>query len=319
LNYRTSVHARTSLPGRLHHWSPTRALAARYLRKLERGVFSDFISSRADLFIHYRRPLEHSARIGTLPGPLVYDCVDDWEGFGGGDAARVRDWEQTLCERAERIWVVSRRLQEKLAAWKDKISYVPNGVDYSHFSRAHDMRSESDAGMRDKSRPRRLIYIGALQHWFDARLVGEVAARLQGWEVQLVGSRQLDERQRAHLARENIRLLGRRDYQELPSLLAEADVAMIPFVLSDLIRGTSPIKLYEYLAAGVPVVASPMPEVLPYVQPGVVGCTDDPAEFARLVEECAASPDPRRCQEIARDSSWEARFLPALDELRGST
>lgn len=319
LKYRPSVHARTSLPGRLHQWPPTRFLATRYLRRLERGVFSDFISSRADLYIHYRRPHEHSARIGALPGPFVYDCVDDWDGFRNGDTAHVRDWEQALCERAERIWVVSRRLQEKLAAWKHKISYVPNGVDYSHFSMARDMCAESDAGMRDKSRPRRLIYIGALQHWFDARLVGEVAARLRGWEVQLVGSCQLDRRQRAHLSRANIRLIGRRDYQALPSLLAEADVAMIPFVLSDLIRGTSPIKLYEYLAAGVPVVASPMPEVLPYVQPGAVRCTDDPAEFAHFVEECAASPDRDRCQAIARESSWEARFLPALAELRGST
>lgn len=312
------VRARTLPPGRLHHWPMTRALARQYLGRVKRGVFSDFISSCADLYIHYSRPHEYSARIGALPGPLVYDCVDDWEGFGGGDAARARDWEQALCERAERIWVVSRCLQEKLAAWKDKISYVPNGVDYSHFARARDMRAKSDAGMCDRGRRPRLIYIGALQHWFDARLVGEVAARLRDWEVHLVGSCQLDGSQRAHLARENVRLLGRRDYQELPRLLAGADVAMIPFVLSDLIRGTSPIKLYEYLAAGLPVIASPMPEVLPYVEPGVVGCTDDPAEFAHLVEECAALPDPDRCQAIACESSWEARFLPALDDLRGS-
>ncbi|WP_237392720.1 glycosyltransferase [Steroidobacter denitrificans] len=318
LNYRPRVHSRSSPPSRLHHWPPTSAFARRYQRGIEHRILSDFISSRADLYVHYRRPLEYPARMGALPGSFVYDCVDDWEGFGSGDAAQVRAWEQALCERADRIWVVSRRLQEKFAIWKDKISYVPNGVDYSHFARARDMRIESDARMPDKGRPRRLIYIGALQHWFDARLVGATAARLGGWEVQLVGSCQLDQQQRAYLARGNIRLLGRRDYQELPSLLAKADVAMIPFVMNDLIRGTNPIKLYEYLAAGVPVVASPMPEVLPYVKPGVVGCADDPAHFARLVEEFATAPNPDRCQAIARKCSWEARFLPVLEEVQST-
>lgn len=102
---------------------------------------------------------------------------------------------------------------------------------------------------------------------------------------------------------------------ELPSLLAAADIAMIPFVINDLIRGTSPIKLYEYLAAGVPVVATPMPEVLPYVETGAVACAEGPTEFARVVKDLAATANPDRCQEIARKSSWDERFLGVLSTL----
>lgn len=316
LSYRPTLHYRTLPPSRLFAWPLAASLARRYRRRVEEAVFSDFVSSRADLFIYYHRPLERAARIGALPGPLVYDCMDDWEAFGYVGAGAVREWEQRLCDRADRIWVVSRHLQEKLADWKDKVHYVPNGVDYPHFARARSLREECDTAQAAAARAPRLIYIGTLEHWFDARLVGEVARLLPDWQVQIVGPSKLDERQQAWLDRGNICLLGRKDYHELPSLLAAASVAMIPFVLSDLIRGTSPIKLYEYLAAGVPVVSTPMPEVLPHVEPGAVVCADDPTEFARLVKECVASGDPDRCQAIARECSWDARFSPVLHDIQ---
>jgi glycosyltransferase involved in cell wall biosynthesis len=151
--------------------------------------------------------------------------------------------------------------------------------------------------------------------WFDADLVGKVADKLRDWQIDLIGPHQLSAAQSKALNRSNIRLLGRKDYLELPSLLAAADVAMIPFVINDLIRGTSPIKLYEYLAAGVPVVATPMPEVLPYTETGVVACAEGPTEFARAVKDLAATANPERCQEIARESSWDARFMGATKSL----
>lgn len=316
LDYRPDLHYRTLPPGRLCGLPLTANLARQYQRRVEYRVFSDFTSSRADLFIYYHRPHEYAARIGALSGPLIYDCMDDWQAFGYVGARDVDKWEQHLCERADRIWVVSRHLREKLACWKEKVRYVPNGVDYIHFARAREMRAQFDANPRTKTRAPRLIYIGSLEHWFDARLVGEVAHRLPDWQIQLVGPSNLDEHQHAYLGRDNIHLLGKKDYHELPSLLAAADVAMIPFRLSNLIRGTSPIKLYEYLAAGMPVVSSPMPEVLSHVEPGVVAFAEDPVEFARLVEECAATGKPDRCQAIARECSWDARFRPVLDDIR---
>ncbi|WP_237392719.1 glycosyltransferase [Steroidobacter denitrificans] len=319
LDHRPAVHYRTLPPGRLYRSSLTASLARRYQRHVEHGVFSDFTSSQADLFIYYHRPHEYAARIGALPGPLVYDCMDDWAAFGYVGAGAVQEWEQRLCERADRIWVVSRHLQEKLSDWKDKVRYVPNGVDYAHFARARDMRAQLEADPQTRTRAPRLIYIGSLEHWFDARLVGEVAGRLPDWLIQVVGPSKLAERQRAWLDRDNIHFLGKKDYHELPSLLAAASVAMIPFLLSDLIRGTSPIKLYEYLAAGVPVVSSSMPEVLAHVEPGAVVCADDPTEFARLVEECAASGNPDRCQAIAHKCSWDSRFLPAVHDIGRAT
>jgi glycosyltransferase involved in cell wall biosynthesis len=94
--------------------------------------------------------------------------------------------------------------------------------------------------------------------------------------------------------------------------MATLDVAMIPFKLTKLIEATSPVKLYEYLAAGLPVVATPMPEVVPFAEGGVVMCRETVKGFAEAVLELRSNGRPMRCQEIAKDHSWGARFEKAL-------
>lgn len=308
LDFDPSLHTRLMLPSRLYQLPLAGNFFKRMNDSIDQAVFSEFIASKADIFIHYRPPQHYSSVGIELSGPLVYDCIDDWEGFTGADPRIVR-WEHTLCERADQIWVVSRHLEEKHASWSDKVRYVPNGVDYPHFANSRIIREAQD---KLKTYRPRLIYIGALFDWFNAHLVGEVADQLRDWQIDLIGPYRLSAVQRKALNRPNIRLLGGKDYLELPALLADADVAMIPFVINDLIRGTNPIKLYEYLAAGVPVVATPMPEVLPYVETDVVACAEGPTEFARAVKDLAATANADRCQEIARESSWDARFMGAI-------
>jgi glycosyltransferase involved in cell wall biosynthesis len=121
--------------------------------------------------------------------------------------------------------------------------------------------------------------------------------------------------QREKLSLANIRLLGSQPYQALPELLAQVDVAMIPFMIDDLIKATSPIKLYEYLAAGLPVISTPMPEVLPFVEPGVVTCAESAAEFAQAAEELRSTAATLRRQEVARQHTWVQRFQTALTNL----
>src|SRR5690606_17495958 len=98
---RPKVHHRTALPGRLAGMRLTAGLSKWRQRANERAMFAAFTRTQADLFVHYRRPSQWCERIGALSGPLVYDCVDDWEGFANGAAGEVRAWERILCERAE--------------------------------------------------------------------------------------------------------------------------------------------------------------------------------------------------------------------------
>lgn len=306
IRFTPNINKKILLPNQLSRLSFFKKFIPSINKNLERKVFKEFVESKANLFIHYREPWQESTRISNQITNFIYDCVDNWGGFKEAHP-KLQHWETSLCERADQIWVVSRHLEEKLSRWASKLWYVPNGVDYDHFSHVRQIRAK-----RKTNSKLQLIYIGAIFNWFDAYLVGEVAKRLKNWDLILIGPCSMPSDQSKFLNHPNIKFLGRREYYELPELLANAQVAIIPFIINDLISGTSPIKFYEYLAAGLPVVATPIPEIVPYIEQGVVACTDKPTEFANLVEELASSSNPDRCQKIAKQSAWEARFLPLL-------
>lgn len=311
LDFDYRLFKRTQLPGPLNKISYLDKLVARYDAEIEHRVCSDFLASEADVSIYYGRPLDLSDKPFT-GGQFIYDCVDDFEGFDGKQDPQFQRWEQELCEKADQIWVVSRCLQEKLSAFSDKVRYVPNGVNYDHYAGASALRLEADG---NSARRPCLIYVGAIYSWFDAPLVGELAALMPDWDIKLVGPVELSPTNLDHLNKPNVEFLGVQNYLDLPALMATANVAMIPFLLNRLTAATSPLKLYEYLAAGLPVVASPMAEVVPYQEPGVVMCKESPREFAEAVREIHQNLNAQRCEEIARLSSWSERFRPVLDEL----
>lgn len=257
----------------------------------------------ADLHVHASPPLH---RVRRRPKRLVYDCLDDWSAYPGW-AGKTEVAEARLCDEADRIWVISRPLWERFhARWGDKVEYVPNGADCAHFEPVPSLRNPNRS-----TRPV-LGYVGAMAGWFDVELIRGVAERLPDWEIRLIGPDELGAR-RSRLELPNVRFLGRQPYEALPRLLAEFDVATIPFELTDLIKATSPIKLYEYLAAGLPVVSTSMPEVLPLVEDGVVACADDPDAFAAAARTLRETHRVERRQARAREFSWAARFTGPLE------
>jgi glycosyltransferase involved in cell wall biosynthesis len=155
-----------------------------------------------------------------------------------------------------------------------------------------------------------LGYVGAVDNWFDQSLVKGLHDQLTDWEIHIVGPLRVDTTMLSSLPR--VKFFGRVPYDELPRYLAQFDVAMIPFVINPLIEATSPIKLFEYLAAGVPVVSTPMPEVLPFVEDGVVGCASSSDEWASVIRALRVNSNQTRCQEIGHANSWSTIFEQAL-------
>lgn len=198
--------------------------------------------------------------------------------------------------------------RKKLERFSAKITYVPNGVNYDFFSGVPKIEKIK------KQRPK-LGYVGALSAWFDATLIGEIATILSDWDIVLVGPDCLKQEQRALLMKPNIHFVGRLPYEELPVMLATFDVAMIPFIINDLIKSTNPIKLYEYLAAGLPVIATPMPEVVSFIETGVVLCAETSCAFANAVREIIRHEKVSRRQEIAKSYSWEGILQNAMEHI----
>jgi len=283
--------------------SGARALA--YFDSVQRRqLIRRYCDHPADVHVYAAIPAE---LIVSKPPYLIYDCLDDWGDFPGLPQS-VRATEQQLCQMADRIWVVSEHIYRKLAPeFEAKLEYVPNGVDYEHFADVPNMRTQHRRPV--------LGYVGALHQWFDANMVAAVADTLPDWDVTLVGPVALTADQRRVLDRPNVSFLGRHPYESLPGILAGFDVAMIPFIQSDLVNATSPIKLYEYLAAGLPVVSTTLPEVQAFEDDGIVACVQDALSFREAVLKLFGSEQHSlitRRQAIAHQHTWRARFEKAL-------
>jgi glycosyltransferase involved in cell wall biosynthesis len=262
------------------------------------------------LHIYGGEPIENRYEYN---GYLIYDCMDDWSAFPNADP-KVNEYEKVLCEKADEIWVVSKKLLEKIQNYKNKgkVKLLPNGVDCDHFHKALEIRQTIK---QNKRRPV-LGYVGLVSSWFNTKLVRDLADLLDKWDIHIIGPRHdLTKQQRQEMQHERIKILGYVHYDDLPKYLASFDVAMIPFHVNDLIKATNPIKLYEYLAAGVPTVSTEMPEILSIVTPGVLDCKETAEDFAESVEAMYREKNVEKCLKIAESYSWENIFKEELKNM----
>ena len=161
-------------------------------------------------------------------------------------------------------------------------------------------------------------YYGALARWFDYPLVEAVATSRPDLVFILIGL-DYDGSLKASglLNLPNVHWLGLRNYSDLPRYLHSFDVAMIPFELNTITHATSPLKLFEYLAGGKPVVVTPMQESLRYE--GVL-VASNPGEFSRQLDralELRSSPDYLALiDRVARENTWEVRARHILEALQ---
>jgi len=189
---------------------------------------------------------------------VLYYCVDDFASFTGYDREQVVRDEADLCRRADLVVTTSRALQEAKAPLNPNTILVPHGVDYEHFSKAVTDNLPVPADMKDIPHPI-LGFFGLIRDWVDLGLLAEVARRRPDWHIVLLGDSTVDLAPYRSLP--NMHFLGRRPYEDLPAYCRCFDVGLIPFKINELTKAVNPIKLREYLAAGLPVVSTPLPEV----------------------------------------------------------
>lgn len=206
---------------------------------------------------------------------LVYDCMDYHDGFDTF-ADSLRDAEQDLIRSADLTVVTSVWLRDFVAPNARQVALVRNAAEYAHFAiaPAHPFRDAKGRAV--------IGYYGALAEWFDVDLVRAVAKRFSDALVLLVGHDQ------AHVERAlddlpNVRFIGEVSYGDLPHFLHGFDVCLLPFRLLPLTLATNPVKLYEYLSAGKPVVSVDLPEARECA--GLVRVAKGPDEFLVQVRQ----------------------------------
>jgi len=255
------------------------------------------------------------AALDLLPHRLlVYDCLDAVTAFRPGQLD-VEAAEAALARRADLVLATSPELEARLRRGNARPVLVPNAADYDHFSRPV---SADQIPAEIRALPRPIAgYVGEVGAWFDTGLVRRLALRHPDWSIVLVGPASSEAR--GALPDPNIHFLGRRPYSELPLYLAGFDCCLIPFRATPLTAAVSPVKLYEYLAAGRPVVSTPLPSVLPFAREVFVGAD---RRFLEAADEAVASRHDDRATEArrrrARENTWDDRLDAILAALQGA-
>jgi len=276
-------------------------------RRINGSVFRSQIL-RAMRRLHYERPiswsfLPASAPVsGTLGEELVvYHCVDEFSAFAGAPA-EIAQMEADLARRADLVLVSADRLRDAKLPYNANCRVVRHGVDYEHFSQALSPMTTPPAELTSLPKPV-IGFFGLLAEWVDLSLVRSVADAFPRGSVVLLGKVQTSLAPLAGAS--NVHLMGRRPYEELPRWCKGFDVGLMPFVESELARSSNPLKVREYLAAGLPVVSTPVPEVARLAHCRIAS---GHRSFIQAVQAALDDPTPRaaRSQTIAAES-WEAR------------
>lgn len=195
----------------------------------------------------------------------IYYITDDFTQFTGYPAKAIGQMEVNLIDKCDLVIASAKRLSEKKARNGRLISVVSHGVNHQHFAKAL-MLSKEDWPQDIKDIKHPLIgFYGELNDWLDLRMLAEAAQKSPDWSYVLLGRVAVEVGNISFLTDlPNVHWLGQKQFSELPAYCAAFDVALIPMKMNELTLNVNPLKLKEYLAAGVPVVSAPLPEVLPY-------------------------------------------------------
>jgi len=229
--------------------------------------------------------------------PLLYDCMDDHSGFGNV-AKEVLEEEDALLKASDTTLFTSQYLWDKYHHRTAAPLMVRNAADVDHFTNLPENNLLQDI-------PRPIIgYYGAIAEWFDTEMLYNVARQKPEWSFVFIGHTfGADISKLSCLP--NVHFLGEKPYAELPKYLYHFDVCTIPFKLTELIKATNPVKFYEYISSGKPVVATKIPELIPYSD--LIYLVGSPDEFIHAVNKTLredASIKLKRKQ-IATQHSWE--------------
>jgi glycosyltransferase involved in cell wall biosynthesis len=267
------------------------------------------------------------------PDVTVYDCMDELSAFRGAPPGLLR-LEQALLDRADLVFTGGRSLYEAKRDRHPRVFCFPSSIDAAHFGQARARRPDP-ADQAGIPRPR-IGFFGVVDERMDLDLVRALAERRPDWRFVMIGPvAKIDPEALPRLP--NLHWLGGKSYADLPAYLSGWDAGFMPFALNESTRFISPTKTPEFLAAGLPVVSTPILDVVrDYGEAGLVEIAEGPAAFADALARALSRPRTewlkavdRRLAEISWDRTWEemrrevsgagsARARAAADSKTGS-
>ncbi len=241
---------------------------------------------------------------------LIYYCVDEYTAFTGASKG-LKEIEEELFRQADLVVVSAEKLLDNKKQFNPNTFIIRHGVDFSHFRQSLDAETKIPDEIANLPKPI-IGFHGLLADWVDYELIKKTATHFAGGSIVLIGKIAVDAEQKIKILDgvKNIHLLGRKPYSELPNYCKGFDVALNPFEISELTLAANPLKVREYLAAGLEVVSTDIPEVR-ILDSCRIG--ENHQDFIRQIEAALKNPKSKtETSDSVRSESWEAR----IDELR---
>jgi GT2 family glycosyltransferase len=265
-------------------------------------LFTDFRIKESVAFVEFPLwyPIVNRLReeFGTK---VLFDCLDDYSGFRNVDA-NIEQVERQLLKCSDYCITPSTKLYGKLKDKCENIAIVRNATEFEHFHNLPPNDVLSDVGKPI------IGYYGAIAEWFDSDVTEYIADQKPQWSIVLIGhaSGYYTKKLKAY---KNIHFLGEKPYTKLPKYLYWFDVCIIPFKITDLTLSTNPVKFYEFISSGKPVVSSKLPELLPYAN--LLYLSESKEEFLKNIELALKESDEdlkKKRIETAKANDWDYRF-----------
>jgi len=247
---------------------------------------------------------------------VIYHCVDDLGASPGIDETVIREAEKKLAGVTDLCFVTSKKLLTMLSSVFRQVEYDPNVCDLSLFQTAREPSAEPEE-LQAIPHPR-LIFVGALsQYKVDFVMIRQVAEKLPHVHWVLIGA--IGEGQpgtQRPPEGDNIHILGPRPYEALPSYLGHCDIAVLPATRNDYTAAMFPMKFFEYLASGLPVVSTRLPALEDFED--LYFPADSAEEFVLHIERMLAGErkDADAIEATCRFHTWEARFARMEKRIR---
>lgn len=210
---------------------------------------------------------------------LVYYCVDEWSKFSFMDSEAMRTMEIRLMQKSDIVFATADHLYRDKVQFNTNTYLVEHGVDHEHFSQALGANLPIPSDIREVKKPI-LGFFGLIHEWIDLDLIEHVARAKPEWSIIMIGKSSVDVKRFQQYT--SIHFLGQKQYESLASYCSAFDIGIIPFAVNELTLNVNPIKLREYLSAGLPVVSTALPEVEKYKD--IVKIAHSADEFIAAVE-----------------------------------
>jgi glycosyltransferase involved in cell wall biosynthesis len=253
------------------------------------------------------------------PKFVVFDCMDELSAFKSA-SPDLKQLEQELLAKANVVFAGGQSLYEAKKKNHPRTFLFPSSIDKKHFVQARTIAF--DPPDQDSIPHPRLGFFGVIDERLDIDLLEKVSRLRPNWHFIMIGPVvKIDQRSLPNF--HNIHYLGSKSYQDLPGYLSGWDIAMIPFAHNEATRFISPTKTPEYLAAGKPVISTPIIDVIrPYGNKGLVRIAGTPDEFVRVAEEELGIRDREEWLDAVDDflsnSSWDITHNEMLQIIRTS-